>query len=178
MNQGTPISYKSIHEDNILQALIDDPTKSVREMSKDLNSYRQKVWRRKKKLENDNVIWGYTSVIDESKLNCVMYLVLMKLEPMSKELADLVIRRLVKKIPQKQHINLLNVLYINGQYDQIVMFTASNHAIARKYFDSLRKEYKEYLLEKPVIVDVSFILIAEGKSNPDVKRLYDFVPSI
>ena len=40
--------YKLIHEDKILQALIDDPTISVREMSKELDSYRQKVWRRKK----------------------------------------------------------------------------------------------------------------------------------
>lgn len=176
MVKNRSISYKLIYEDKILQAFIDDPTKSVREMSKELDSYRQKVWRRKKKLENENVIWGYTSVIDESKLNHVMYLVLMKMEPMSKELAEVLIKRLVQKIPQKQHVNLLNVLYINGQYDLIVMFTAADHAIARKYYDSLRKEYKSHLLEKPVIVDVNFSLCREGKINPEIEKLYEFVP--
>ena len=176
MSEKLSNRYIRIYQDEILQALIDDPTKSVREISKELDSYRQKVWRRKKKLENENVIWGYTSIIDESKLNHVMYLVLMKLEQMSKELAQLLIKRLVKRIPQKQHINLLNVLYINGQYDLMVMFTASNHAIARKYYDSLRKEYKVHLLEKPVIVDVNFSLCREGKTNPEIEQLYEFVP--
>jgi len=100
----------------------------------------------------------------------------MKMEPMSKELSDLLIERLIKKIPQKQHINLINVLYINGQYDLILMFTAPNHAIARKYYDSLRIKYKEYLLEKPVIIDVNFSLVREGKTNPEIEKLYEFVP--
>ena len=73
-------------------------------------------------------------------------------------------------------MNLLNVLYINGQYDLMVMFTASNHAIARKYNDSLRKEYKSHLLEKPVIVDVNFSLCREGKINPEIENLYEFIP--
>ena len=145
-------------------------------MSKELGSYRQKVWRRKKKLEIENVIWGYTSIIDESKLNHVMYLILMKLEPMSTELVNILVKRLSKKIPQKQHVNLLNVLYINGQFDLMVMFTAPDHSIARKYFDSLRIEYKNHLIEKPVIVDVNFSLLREGKINPEIEKLYEFVP--
>ena len=176
MDNGISKGYKLVYEDKILRALIDDPTKSVREMSKELDSYRQKVWRKKKKFENHNVIWGYTSVVDESKLNHVMYLILMKLEPMSEKLVDILVKRLMKKIPQKQQVNLLNVLYINGQYDLMVMFTASDHAIARKYFDSLRIEYKEHLIEKPVIVDVNFSLLREGKINPEIEKLYEFVP--
>ncbi len=176
MSKNTPISDNVYYNDKILRSFIEDPTKSVRERSKELGSYRQKVWRRKKKLENENIIWGYTSIIDESKFNHVMYLVLMKMEPMSKELANILNKRLIKKIPQKQNINLLNVLYINGQYDLLVMFTAPNHATARKYFDSLRVEYKKHLLEKPVIVDVNFTLVREGKVNPEIEKLYEFVP--
>ena len=56
------------------------------------------------------------------------------------------------------------------------MFTAPNHATARKYFDSLRVEYKKHLLEKPVIVDVNFTLVREGKVNPEIEKLYEFVP--
>jgi hypothetical protein len=100
----------------------------------------------------------------------------MKLKPMSKELVDILIKRVVKKIPQKQRVRLLNVLYINGQFDVIIMFSAPDHAVARRYYDSLRITYEEYLLDKPVIVDVNFSIIREGKLNPDLKKLYEFVP--
>ena len=163
-------------DDKILQMLIDDPTESIREIAHDLESYRQKVWRKKKNFEDEKIIWGYTAVIDESKIEHVMYLVLMKLKPMSKELADILIKRAVKRIPQKQRVRLLNVLYINGQYDLIIMFSAPDHAVARRYYDSLRITYEKNLLDKPVIVDVNFSIIREGKTNPDLKKLYEFVP--
>jgi DNA-binding Lrp family transcriptional regulator len=167
---------KITFEDKVLQTLIEDPTESIREIANDLESYRQKVWRKKKNFEDEKVIWGYTAVIDESKIEHVMYLVLMKLKPMSKELVDILIKRVVKKIPQKQRVRLLNVLYINGQYDVMIMFSAPDHAVARRYYDSLRITYEEYLLDKPVIVDVNFSIIREGKINPDLKGLYEFVP--
>ena len=176
MNKKFTKSYKYHYDDEILQSLVDDPTKSVREISNELTSYRQKIWRRKKKLENEHIIWGYTSIIDESKMNHVMYLVLLKLKPMSKKLVELLIKRSVKRIPEKQKIRSINVLYINGEYDLIVMFTASNHANARRYFDSLRIGYGRFLLEKPLIVDVNFSLIREGKVNPEIDKLYEFVP--
>lgn len=169
-------SYKFHYNDEILQSLVDDPTKSIKEISNDLNSYRQKIWRKKKKLENDHIIWGYTSIVDESKMNYVMYLILLKLKPMSKKLVELLIKRSVERIPEKQKIRLINVLYINGEFDLMVMFTSSNHANARRYFDSLRIDYGKYLLEKPLIVDVNFSLIREGKINPEIERLYEFVP--
>jgi len=29
-----------------------------------------------------------------------------------------------------------------------------------------------------VLVDIDFCLIAEGKKNPELKKLYDFIPKI
>ena len=103
MSKNTPISDNVYYNDKILRSFIEDPTKSVRERSKELGSYRQKVWRRKKKLENENIIWGYTSIIDESKFNHVMYLVLMKMEPMSKELANILNKRLIKNSTKTEY---------------------------------------------------------------------------
>ena len=176
MNKKFAEGYKYHYNDEILQSLVDDPTKSVREISDDLGSYRQKIWRRKNKLENEHIIWGYTSIVDESKMNHVMYLVLLKLKPMSKKLVELLIKRSVERIPEKQKIRSINVLYINGEYDLMIMFTSSNHANARRYFDSLRIAYGRYILEKPLIVDVNFSLVREGKVNPEIERLHEFVP--
>jgi len=160
----------------LLKHLVSDPTRSVRDIAKSLDSYRQRVYREKTKLENEHIIWGYTAVLDESKMGHVTYLVLMKLKPMSTGLADLITMRILKGEPHKQQVNLLDVLYVNGEYDLVVRFTAPDHATARRYFDSIRLAYEDYLLEKPAIVDVNFSLIREGKQNPEIKRLYDFVP--
>ena len=160
----------------ILECFLEDPTRSLRDIAKELESYRQKVWREKRKLEKENIIWGYTAVIDESKFNHVLYVVLLKMKPMSKELAELIITRKIKEEPKKQKIHLINVLYVNGEYDWMIMFSAPNHAIARRYYDSIRITYHDYLLEKPVIIDINFSLVREGKVNPEIQKLNEYVP--
>jgi len=166
---------KKQYED-VLKYLLEDPTRSARDIGKKMNSYRQMVWRKKKELEDDHVIWGYTAVIDVSKINHVCYILLMKTKPMSRGLADLLIRRISRDEPSKQNVRVVNMCYVNGEYDWVVRFSAPDHATARKYYDTIRLLYDEYLLEKPVIVDVNLCLISEGKSNPDIERLYDFIP--
>lgn len=39
---------KNIYKNEILHALLKDPTKSSRTIAKELKSYRQKIWREKK----------------------------------------------------------------------------------------------------------------------------------
>ena len=160
----------------LLKYLRDDPTRSIKVIAQGLKTYREKVYREKKRLEDEHAIWGYTAVLNESKFNHVTYLILMKMKPMSKELVELMIRRLRKGEPSKQNVRMLDALYLNGEYDWVFKFTAPNHATARRYFDSLRVAYEEYLLEKPTIVDVNFSFVREGKRNPEVEQLYDFVP--
>jgi len=171
-----PKRNKSYHEDEVLEALVKDPTRSAREIANRLGSYRQKVWRRKKELERHNVIWGYTAVVDESKINHVLYMVMLKMKPMNKELAHLMANRLLRHEPYKQKVHLISALYVNGEYDLIIKFSAHDHTTARRYYDSLRVAYEKYLLAKPIIVDVNFQLVREGKTNPEIKKLYDFVP--
>lgn len=176
MAEKSSTGNKTSFTSRLLKQLLSDPTRSVRDLAKVLGSYRQRIYREKKKLEDEHVIWGYTAVLDECKLGHVIYLVLMKLKPMSTELVDLIINRILKGEPHKQQVNLLDVLYLNGEYDLIVKFTAPDHATARRYYDSIRLAYENRLLEKPAIVDVNFSLIREGKKNPEIKKLYDFVP--
>jgi DNA-binding Lrp family transcriptional regulator len=159
-----------------LRRLLEDPTRSVRALASDLGSYRQKVWRHKRRLEQDHVVWGYTAVVDEAALGNVMYMVLMKMKPLDRQLAELIIRRQTQGEFHKQRVRLLNVLYVNGEYDWLIMFSAPDHATARRYYDSIRVSYADFLLDRPVIIDVNFPVIREGKINPELKRLYDFVP--
>jgi DNA-binding Lrp family transcriptional regulator len=162
--------------EEVLEFLLDDPTRSTRDIGKKMNSYRQMVWRKKRELEENNVIWGYTAVIDERKMDHVIYMMLIKSKPMSRGLADLLIRRITRDEPRKQNVRLVNMFYVNGEFDWVLRFSAPDHATARKYYDTIRLLYDEYLLEKPVMIDVNFVLVSEGKSNPESEKLYDFIP--
>jgi DNA-binding Lrp family transcriptional regulator len=166
------ISFK----DRVLKYLLKNPTNSTREMAKDLNSYPQKVWRIRKKLEEENIIWGYTAVVDENRLDHVIYLMLLKTKPMSKELAELIIKRITGGVPAKENVRLIDNLHVNGEYDWFIRFSAPDHMTARRYYDTIRVQYEDYLIEKPVMIDVNFILVAEGKINPEIGGLCDFAP--
>ncbi|MFH0816022.1 MAG: Lrp/AsnC family transcriptional regulator [Methanobacteriota archaeon] len=176
MAENATKGKKEAYSGDVLKALLHDPTRSVVDIAKEMKSYRQKVWRKKKALEDGNVVWGYTAVVDESKLGHVMYFMLMKMKPMDKELANLVIERQKRSEYQKQQVRLITLLYVNGTYDWLVMFSAPNHAIARRYYDSVRLNYEKYLLEKPILIDVNFQVIREGKVNPEIERLHEFEP--
>jgi DNA-binding Lrp family transcriptional regulator len=176
MEQKTTKSNKIAYDNKILHALLEDPTKSLRDIAKDLKSYRQKIWRVKKKLEDENVIWGYTAVIDERKLNHVSYLMLLKMKPMSKELVDIMLGRLYRKAQEKQNVRLQDLWNVNGEYDWVLRFAAPDTMTARRYYDTIRLVYDEYLLEKPVMIDLNFCLVTEGKMNPDLEKLSEFIP--
>jgi len=160
----------------LLKLLLDDPTKSIRVIANALGTYRQKVYREKNRLEDEHIIWGYTAVLNESKLKQVTYLVFLKTKPMSTDLAELITTDLLKDESNKQQVRLLDLLYVNGEYDWVLKFAAPDHGTARRYYESLRLSYGKYLLEKPVIVDVSFSLVKEGVRNPEARQLLDLVP--
>lgn len=161
--------------DDVLKCLLDDPTRSVGSIAAELGSNRQTVWRKKRRMEEDKVIWGYTAVADESKLNHIMYLMLMKTKPLSKAIADTIVSRVRDNEMEKQDIRLIDLWYVSGEYDWALRFSGPDHATARRYYDTIRVIYDEYLLEKPVLLGVNFCLVAEGKRNPELDTFYNFV---
>ena len=178
MSKSSTISNICQKNQNLLILLLENPTRSTKKIAMMLKSNRQTIWRKKKELEDNNVIWGYTAVIDEFKLNHVIYLILMKLKPMKKEFIDLIIKRLKERTYLKHNVRVIDTIHTNGEYDWIIRFSALNHSTARQYYDTIRVLYEDYLIEKPVIVDVNFIAVSEGKLNPEINDLYNFVPDI
>ena len=163
----------------VLKCLLEDPTRSVNKLAKKFDTYRRRVWRKKKELEDDHVIWGYTAVIDESKIGQVLYIALFRIKPiLSKGFVDLVIERLATGAPSKDGVRAIDVLYINGYYDVIVRFSAPDHTTARRYYETLRSVYSDYFLEESSLCDVNFSMVRMGKLNPELEKLYDFVPKV
>ncbi len=165
---------KTVETGEVLKSLIDDPTRSVGQIAEELESNRQTVWRKKKKLENDGIIWGYTAITDDSRLNHLAYLILLKTKPLSKEVSELIVSRVENNEMEKQDIRLLDLFYTNGEFDWVLRFSAPDHVTARRYFDTIRVLYDGWLLEKPVMLDLNFCLVVGGKANPNVSTLNDF----
>ncbi|MFH1424268.1 MAG: Lrp/AsnC family transcriptional regulator [archaeon] len=176
MTEKESKNNKEIYTSRLLKCLLDDPTQSIREIAKELKSHRQRVWRKKKELEEEKIIWGYTAVIDDTKMKHGLYQLMMKCKPMTNKFVEILIKRIVEDEPKKQNVIVKDMLYVNGEYDFIVCFSAPDHARARRYYNAVRMAYQTYLIEKPVMVNVDFPLIREGKVNPDLNKLYDLVP--
>ncbi|MFO8050267.1 MAG: hypothetical protein R6V01_01030 [Thermoplasmatota archaeon] len=162
----------------ILNELLKDPTRSLEEIARSCGSYRQKVWREKRKLEDNEAVWGYTAVVDENMIDWKSFLLLIKLKPLTADQARLLIRRHLTNAPGELSIRLMDTYYLNGKYDLLVIFAAPNWMTARKYYDSIRLEYENYLEDRPEIIDVAFSLIRWGKVNPNIQKLKDFIPPI
>jgi len=167
---------KDLLYSEVLENLLRDPTKRIHEIAEEMGSYRQKVWREKKRLEEEKVIWGYTAVVDESKLDHVTYIVLFKTRPLSRGGTDLILKRIMKEEAKRELVRILGLCYTNGDYDFTLRFAAQNHTCAKKYYDHLRLLYDDFLIEKPTLLFQNMCLISEGKMNPMVSGLYDFIP--
>jgi len=169
-------NLKSYGYNEIIHALLTDPRKSASEIADELNTYRQKVWREIKKLEEKKAIWGYTAIINEEKIDWKSFIILIKMKPISKKQVDLELRSLGENKPKKLNIRLLDFFYINGTYDWIIIFAAENWAAARKYYDFVRIKYRQFLREKPELIEIIFSLVRYGKKNPEIEKLKEFVP--
>ena len=62
-----------IDETKILQELEKNANKSINEIANKCNFSRQKVWRTIKRLEKNNTIWGYVTIIDHEKQDLNSY---------------------------------------------------------------------------------------------------------
>jgi len=170
---------KSSKKLDLLNCLMENPTQSISKIAEKTNMYRRTVWQKKKELEEDHTIWGYTTIIDESKLNFVSFIALFKIKPLlSKKFPDLIINRLTTDAPSKIGVRLIDVLFTTGEYACVIRFSAQDHITAKRYYETLRAIYNDYFLGDPLLFEVDFPLVMGGKLNPEIEKLYDFLPKI
>ena len=133
---------------------------------------------RKKELEADHVVWGYTAVVNENKLNHIIYLAQFRIQPISKAFVDLLIKRLTTGAPDKMKIRIIDIFYVEGEYDCFIKFSAPDSITARKYYEKLRVTYKDFFRGDPSLSSVIFPIAKDSKLNPEIDKLYEFVPEV
>jgi len=160
---------KRKHE--VLHHLLQDPTQGTNKIAQKTGMNRRTIFQVQKDLQEDQTIWGYTTVVDEKKLKRVVYLLQFKTKPLTTEFADIIFKRLTTHEPEKHGVRILDVGYVNGLYDVLIMYSAPDHETARQYFETLRVIYKDHFLDEPLVSQINSYFVKNGKLNPRLKRV-------
>jgi DNA-binding Lrp family transcriptional regulator len=164
-NQITDDEKKIIHELN------KNSKENIDKIAKKCSFSKQKVWRIIKKLENNKTIWGYNAILDNEKVDLTHYTVLFK---RSIGTFDEKVRNEVSEDQLDTYFPELNVtiedcLYVNGNYDWIITFTAPGIREMKKFCEKLTHKFSEYILGYEVLETVMTIK-KQGITNPSVKE--------
>ncbi|MCK4718783.1 MAG: hypothetical protein KAT70_08955, partial [Thermoplasmata archaeon] len=136
----------------------------------------QKCWRKKKDLEENNTIWGYTTVVDYNKLGWSTFILCLQLKPLTREAADLIIARKHEADIAEEGIIVLDFMITIGKYDGIIVFAAPDLVHAKRYYDTIRHLYADIIVTKPSMMQTMFTPILGGRVNPEMDRIHELVP--
>jgi DNA-binding Lrp family transcriptional regulator len=160
----------------LLDALIEDPTRSNKQLAEDLMVSRQRLWRERKRMEDEGRIWGYTTVIDEAYEGWIDCIVLIRLKPFAGTDVASAIKKAKAENYRKYSVRVRDTLYVDGEYDAVIAYSAPDIMRARRFYEHIRNQYDDLLLEKPILLEVNFALRRMGKVNPRVEDLKGLVP--
>ena len=172
-------SRKQIENDEtkILKELEKNANKSINEIAKKCGFSRQKVWRIIKRLEKNNTIWGYVTIIDNETLGFHSYVLLIKrtTQPVTKDLLEIITKRKLEKTAEKLDIIINCSFYTNGEYDWVIHFYAGDIKHAKKFAEGVNITYQGFIQEIQLLEEI-FPIKKCGLVNPDVEGIKDFAP--
>ncbi len=162
-------------EGKILKELQKNCRLNLDEIGKKCGCSRYKVARIMKKLEENNIIVGYSAVINPTKTNLSYFILLVKRtsHPFDEDM--------IKKIPFTRevdfvpnvNVNSIATLYVHGTFDWVLAFTAPNIADAKEFCNKIFKYYSKYIESLELLTIVApfrmngFIMA----SNEEVKEM-------
>ena len=113
-------SKKQIEKDEkkVISLLQDNARATIEDMTEKLGFSRQKVWRIIKRLEENKTIWGYSTVVNDDKLDRKRYIMLIKksIKPLD-ELADKIVSFTMQKEVKKIGVQIEYSMFLHGEYD-------------------------------------------------------------
>lgn len=169
-------SRKQMREDEkkIVSYLKKDSRASINEMAEKLGFSRQKVWRIIKKLEKNNKIWGYTTIVDDDKFNQKRYVILIKktMAPSDKWVEKITDLTMQKK-SEELGVEVEYSMFLHGDYDWMFIVTADELKDAKKFTEALTEEYHGIIRDIELLEDV-FPVEKNGIVNPNVDRLKEY----
>jgi len=126
-------------ENKILSGLMRNSKENIGIIAKRCGVSRQKVIKIINNLEKNQMIWGYTAIFDENKMDKQHYMLLLKRtpKPLKEEETNRIISRRAEDLLKELGGTIESSALVHGEYDWVVTFTASGIRQAKKYSDML-----------------------------------------
>jgi DNA-binding Lrp family transcriptional regulator len=170
-------SKKQIYEDElkVIAELQKNAKESIESIAKRCDFSRQKVWRIIKGLKENKTIWGYAAIVNDEKINMNRYVMFIK---KSVAKIDNAVEKIVKLIMQKKGeeigVNIDYSLYLHGEYDWMLIFTAKDIRHAKRFSEILISQYSD-VIKDVKLMETLFPVQKAGIINPEVEKLKEFL---
>lgn len=146
MDNQNPSTNSNL-EKKILNELQKNCRRNLDEIGKKCGCSRYKVAKVMKKFEKNNTILGYSAVINPIKVDLKLFILLAKRSSIPLD------ENMIKRIPTimetdfKPHVDLtiIDTLYIHGNFDWIITFSAENISIAKEFCNKCYKYFSKYI---------------------------------
>jgi DNA-binding Lrp family transcriptional regulator len=163
-------------EQMILHELEKNSKKTINTIAKNCGVSRQKVQRIQKRLEENQVIWGYTAVTDTKPQNLNRYMLLIKrsMRKIDEETAEKIAFQKFEKEYQKQGITIESSYFLHGEYDWMIIFTTHELKDAKKFSKMLIGHYQNIIL-KMTLMQILYAPKSHYIYNPKPETLLEFL---
>jgi len=163
-------------EIKVLRYLIQNSNQNIEQIAKKCDLTSQKILRLKKKLEKNNIIWGYVALTDYKNIDLNHFTVLFKrtTNPLNKEVIEDVTKGFLEDSFPEGKISIENVLYVHGDYDWIISFTAPDTLTMKKFCDKLIRKFGEYI-ENYSVHQTIIPIRKHGIKSPKAEKQSDYL---
>jgi DNA-binding Lrp family transcriptional regulator len=163
-------------EKKILEILQKNSNKNLEEIANNCGLTTQKLLRIKKKLEKNNIIWGYVALTDYKNISLQHFTVLFKRStiPLKNDVIENITKGLLEDKYTEGIINIENMLYVHGDYDWIISFTAPDTLSMKKFCDKILKNYGDYIIDYSIHQTIIPIR-KHGIKNPNADKQKEYL---
>jgi DNA-binding Lrp family transcriptional regulator len=163
-------------EKKILKILQKNSFHNIERIADSCDLTPQKLLRIMKKLEKNKIIWGYATLTDYKNISLQHFTVLFKRSttPFKKEVIELITKGFLEDEFTEGVIDIENIIYVHGDYDWIISFTAPDTLTMKKFCDKILKKYGEYILEYSVHQTIIPIR-KNGITNPIAEKQEEYL---
>ena len=163
-------------EKKIILELQRNSKENIEKIAKNCGFSRQKVWRVIKRLEKNETIWGYSTIVDNKKIDLTHYTMLVKrtIVPVDGKLRNMISEEEIDDYFPELNIILEDCLYVNGKYDWIISFTAPGIKEMKKFCEKLLRKFSEHMAAYEVLETIITVR-KQGIKNPSTKEQVDLL---
>jgi Lrp/AsnC family leucine-responsive transcriptional regulator len=137
---------------------------------------KQEVLRIVKKLEERHIIWGYTAIIDNEKINQKQFMVFIKRtnRSLGENIIDKIDSLQLEDLALPLGVSIESSYFVHGNYEWIICFIAQDINQAKKFCDTLNREFPG-IIQEFCLQQVLYCVRDHFIFNPDRKKLRDLM---